>query len=97
MLIYTGGFDSRPNGIYCRIYIEVRYPLTFGITFEHHRRGNCPYHYSGHIGPARLEIYPMAREQERPDITLRLGLALDAFDEIIDKLNALNTTSGDFS
>src|SRR5579859_231469 len=64
----------------------------FGITFEHHRHGNGPYHYSGHIGPTLLEIYPMAKGQERPDITLRLGLAIDAFDEIIDKLNALDTT-----
>ena len=34
----------------------------------------------------------MAKEQEQPDITLRLGLAVDAFDEIIDRLNSLNTT-----
>jgi lactoylglutathione lyase len=63
----------------------------FSITFEHHRHGNGPYHYSGHIGPTLLEIYPMAKGQERPDITLRLGLAVDSFDDVINKLNALDT------
>jgi lactoylglutathione lyase len=63
-----------------------------GITFEHHRHGTGPYHYSGHIGPTLLEIYPMAKGQKQPDITLRLGLAVDAFDEIIGRLNALDTT-----
>jgi hypothetical protein len=36
----------------------------FGMTFEYHRHGNGPYHYSGHIGPTLLEIYPMAKGQE---------------------------------
>ena len=64
---------------------------TLGIAFEHHRHGTGPYHYSGHIGATLLEIYPMAKGQEQPDITLRLGLAVDAFDEIIGRLNALDT------
>jgi lactoylglutathione lyase len=59
-----------------------------GITFEYHRHGNGPYHYSGHIGPTLLEIYPMAKGQEKPDTTLRLGLAVDSFDVVIDELNA---------
>jgi len=64
----------------------------FGMTFEYHRHDNGPYHHSGHIGPTLLEIYPLAKGQERPDLTLRLGLAVDSFDDIIDKLKALGTT-----
>lgn len=55
------------------------------------RHGTGPYHYSGHIGPTLLEIYPMAKGQEQPDITLRLGLAVDLFDDVFDKLNVLDT------
>lgn len=64
----------------------------FGVAFEYHRHGNGPYHYSGHIGATLLEIYPLAKGQERPDITLRLGLAVDSFDNIIEKLNAIDIT-----
>jgi hypothetical protein len=39
-----------------------------------------------------LEIYPTAKGQERPDTTLRLGLAIDSFEDIIDKLKARDTT-----
>jgi predicted enzyme related to lactoylglutathione lyase len=64
----------------------------FGMTFDCHRHGNGPYHYSGYIGPTLLEIYPTAKGQEQPDITIRLGLAVDSFDDVIDKLNTIDTT-----
>ena len=63
-----------------------------GMTLEYHRHGNGPYHYSGHIGPTLLEIYPMAKGQEKPDTTLRLGLAIDSFGVISDELNAQAVT-----
>ena len=59
-----------------------------GMTFEYHRHGNGPYHYSGHIGPTLLEIYPLAKEQVKPDKNLRLGLAVDSFDAVIVELKA---------
>jgi lactoylglutathione lyase len=34
----------------------------------------------------------MAKGQEQPDIALRLGIAVDSFDDVIDKLNPINTT-----
>jgi predicted enzyme related to lactoylglutathione lyase len=61
----------------------------FGINFEHHRHGNGPYHYSGHIGPTLLEIYPFAKSQDRPDLNLRLGLAIDNFDAVVETLDAI--------
>ena len=36
-----------------------------GMTFEYHRHGYDPYHYSCHIGPTLLEIYPLAKGQEK--------------------------------
>ena len=61
-----------------------------GINFEHHRHGNGPYHYSGYIGPTLLEIYPLVKSQDRADINLRLGLAIESFDAIVETLNAIN-------
>lgn len=57
-----------------------------GLSFEYHQHGNGPFHYSAHIGPTLLEIYPLTRGQEKADITLRLGLAIDTFDETIQQL-----------
>ena len=35
-----------------------------GLTFEYHKHGNGPYHYSTHLGHTVLEIYPLAKGQE---------------------------------
>lgn len=59
-----------------------------GITFEYHRHGSGPYHYSGRIGPTLLEIYPLAKGQEKPDTSLRLGVAVESFEAIVDTLNS---------
>lgn len=69
----------------------AEYYALFNIVFEYHRHGSGPHHYSGHIGPTLLEIYPLAKAQDRPDITLRLGIAVESFDELIGKLIARNT------
>ena len=57
-----------------------------GLTFEHHRHGKGPYHFSAQIGPTLLEIYPLAKGQASPDTHLRLGLAVYAFEGIIHEL-----------
>ena len=57
-----------------------------GLSFEYNQHGNGPYHYSGRIGPTLLEIYPLARGQEKADVSLRLGFALDTFDATIKQL-----------
>jgi len=57
-----------------------------GLSFEYHRHGDGPFHYSARVGPTLLEIYPLARGQEKADATLRLGLALDTFDATIQQL-----------
>jgi hypothetical protein len=57
-----------------------------GLSFEYHQHGNGPFHYSARIGPTLLEIYPLSRGQEKADVTLRLGLALDTFDATVQQL-----------
>jgi len=43
-----------------------------GTAFEYHRNGNGPFHFSAHVGPTILEIYPLAKSQEQADKLLRL-------------------------
>jgi predicted enzyme related to lactoylglutathione lyase len=57
-----------------------------GLTFDYHKHGNSPFHYSATIGQTILEIYPLAKNQPEPDKNLRLGFGIDSFDETINKL-----------
>jgi hypothetical protein len=57
-----------------------------GATFEYHRHGQSPFHYSAQIGPTVLEIYPLTKSQEKPDITIRLGFSVDRFENTIKEL-----------
>ena len=54
-----------------------------GFRFEYHRHGNSPMHYSAIIGNMTLEIYPMTKSQTEIDKYLRLGFAIDNFDETL--------------
>jgi predicted enzyme related to lactoylglutathione lyase len=58
----------------------------FGLTFEYHKHGSSPYHYSATITQMVLEIYPLSKNQIDPDKTLRLGFGIDNFDETVMKL-----------
>jgi len=57
-----------------------------GLTFEYHKHGKSPYYYSAPIGNTVLEIYPLAKEQTEADKELRLGFALDNFENTIPTL-----------
>jgi len=63
-----------------------------GLSLEYHKHGNSPYHYSGNLGETVLEIYPLAKGQEKVDNHFRIGLGVDNFNEIIADLKADNTT-----
>jgi lactoylglutathione lyase len=54
-----------------------------GMTFEYHKHGKSPYHYSAPIGNTILEIYPLAKNQTEADKELRVGFALDNFENTI--------------
>jgi lactoylglutathione lyase len=54
-----------------------------GLTFDYHKHGNSPYHYSAKIGQTVLEIYPLAKSQSDVDKNLRLGFGIDNFEETV--------------
>ena len=54
-----------------------------GLTFEYHKHGKSPYHFSAPVGNTILEIYPLAKRQTEADKELRLGFALDDFENTI--------------
>ena len=63
----------------------------FGLTFDYHKHGNSPMHYSTTIGQTVLEIYPLTKSQTESDKNLRLGFSVDDFDSVIDKLKSIGT------
>lgn len=58
----------------------------FGLTFDYHKHGNSPFHYSATIGQTVLEIYPLTKSQTSPDKNLRLGFSVNNFENVISKL-----------
>lgn len=61
-----------------------------GLTFTYHKHGNSPLHYSATIGSLVLEIYPLTKSQTEADKNLRLGFAIDNFDETLEILTHNN-------
>lgn len=59
----------------------------FGLTFEYHKHGNSQMHYSATIGTLVLEIYPLTKSQTEIDKNLRLGFAVDNFEETLKVLS----------
>lgn len=57
-----------------------------GFTFEYHKHGKSPYHYSAPVGNTTLEIYPLAKGQTEADKELRVGFALDDFENTMATL-----------
>jgi len=54
-----------------------------GIDFDHHKHGNGSWHYSSEIGKLVFEIYPLLKNQQSADKSLRLGFDVENLDEII--------------
>lgn len=63
----------------------------FGLSFDYHKHGSSPYHYSTTIGQTILEIYPLTKSQPETGRSLRLGFAIDRFDETIKVLRDQQT------
>jgi len=63
----------------------------FGLTFDYHKHGNSPYHYSATLGQTVLEIYPLTKSQTVPDKNLRLGFSVDNFETVISDLKNTGT------
>jgi len=62
-----------------------------GLTFEYHKHGKSPIHYFASIGSTTLEIYPLSKGQTEADKDLRLGFAVDNFENILQVLKEKNT------
>lgn len=58
-----------------------------GLTFDYHKHSNSPMHYSATIGTLVLEIYPLTKNQTEADKNLRLGFAIDNFEETLKVLS----------
>ncbi len=63
-----------------------------GLTFDYHKHGNSPFHYSATVGQTVLEIYPLTKSQTEPDKNLRLGFGIDNFDQTIKTLKEKQVT-----
>lgn len=57
-----------------------------GMKFDYHQHGNGPWHYSTEIEKTVFEIYPLLKNQDAPDQSLRLGFTIDKLDETIERL-----------
>ncbi len=58
----------------------------FGLTFNYHKHGISPYHYSADIDGLIFEIYPLAKNQSEVETHLRLGFEIDNFEETLATL-----------
>ncbi|MEZ4878526.1 MAG: VOC family protein [Flavobacterium sp.] len=61
-----------------------------GMKFEYHQHGKGTWHYSTEIGETVFEIYPLMKNKETPDKSLRLGFTIDDLDELIVNLKNKN-------
>ncbi|RAV98438.1 VOC family protein [Pseudochryseolinea flava] len=59
-----------------------------GLTFEQHRHGTGPLHYAATLDDVVFEIYPLPKDKERTDDTLRLGFNVNNLDDLIQRLRA---------
>src|SRR6478672_7423900 len=57
-----------------------------GIVFDYHNHGNGPFHYAAKVNETVFEIYPLPKNIDKPDNTLRLGLTVTGLDDIIEDL-----------
>jgi lactoylglutathione lyase len=57
-----------------------------GIEFEYHNHGDGPFHFAGKIKDTVFEIYPLPKNVERSDNTLRLGFSIKDLDATIQRL-----------
>ncbi|WP_153800638.1 VOC family protein [Foetidibacter luteolus] len=59
-----------------------------GFVFSYHKHGNSPYHYSAIVDNTVFEVYPLQKNQDGADGSLRLGFGIDNFDTVIKTLQS---------
>lgn len=68
---------------------QLKFYSTLGITFEHQRHGNGPYHYASTLEGVTFEIYPLPKSVAEPDTTTRLGFTVESLNSTLQRLEAL--------
>ncbi|SKC46964.1 hypothetical protein SAMN05660236_0810 [Ohtaekwangia koreensis] len=58
------------------------------MVFENHRHGTGPLHYTATLDNIVFEIYPLPKDKEKSDDTLRLGFTVDNLNDLILKLKS---------
>ncbi len=61
-----------------------------GMKFEYHQHGKGTWHYSTELEGVVFEIYPLMKNQEIPNKSLRLGFTVEYLDELITNLKKDN-------
>ena len=67
-----------------------KFYTALGIEFDYHRHGKGSWHYSSEIDGLVFEIYPLLKNQEVSDQSLRLGFKVEKLDELIQNLKSKN-------
>ncbi|MFK7922429.1 MAG: VOC family protein [Bacteroidia bacterium] len=65
----------------------IRFYEFLGMSFEYHKHGNGPYHYSSVLNELVFEIYPEVSEINHTT-ALRLGIELKDVETILEKLKS---------
>lgn len=60
--------------------------MQIGMKFEYHQHGKGSWHYSTEIEETIFEIYPLLKNQEVPDKSLRIGFQIKDLDNLIINL-----------
>lgn len=71
--------------------VTMSFYESLGLRFTLHRHGKGPLHYAAENDGFTFEIYPLARGQQFPDTTLRLGFEVHNLDELVEKLRKAGT------
>ncbi len=59
-----------------------------GMEFKYHRHGNGPFHYSAILNGFVFEIYPLLKNQQGADKSLRLGFVVPQLNKLISQLKS---------
>ncbi len=65
-----------------------RFYECLGVALGPERHGEGPLHYSGQVGNAVLELYPLPEGAGQADATTRVGFAVADLNGVLDTLQA---------
>ena len=61
----------------------VKFYELLGIIFNYHQHGNGPFHYAAEMNGFVFEIYPLLKNQQEANNSLRLGFTVAHLDELV--------------